>query len=477
MSQTALGYDQAFIAGPAFMNGQDDTHAPETRTRACTIFLIMCLGVAQGCEHQPIPSAPIIEDRAAAVPDAGFDVLPPRKAQDLFPAEVLKGDHFELLDPLTPDGQTYRYAIHSAFGEFEAYGEDMLRMRILEIRALQELASISQAEAFGSGILTTVFSPFTFLWNLATRPGETVAGIPEGLSRSVTRMGEMMKGQRSGYEDNAAKELVGFSRTKRQIAAKLGIDVYSSNQELQATLNEVAWATYAGEMGSRLATIPITGPAGLTLLGTSFGTTVSTLLRDLTPDDLRHRNRMLLTKMGADQDLIATFLSHESYSPRHQTIIVEALEKMHGVDHRSYVLQAALHAQREEEALFVQRLVEMMANFHHTVVSLRHMVLIADRIVVGYTADRAMAAFVPLTRLLWTPQVAEAVADVQAAAETFPDPVSRLELWLMGRASARSRKELATRGVMLHEEVLIRLILHAGQEASDATIQYLQPQR
>lgn len=80
--------------------------------------------------------------------------------------------------------------------------------------------------------------------------------------RFMSRVGEMVKGERGKNEDRAAKELIGFSKVKRKVAFKLGVDVYSSNKVLQKGLNSVSWASYAGGMGITLLTAPISGVAG-----------------------------------------------------------------------------------------------------------------------------------------------------------------------------------------------------------------------
>jgi len=50
------------------------------------------------------------------------------------------------------------------------------------------------------------------------------------------RIGEMMEGERGALEDTEAEELVGFSLAKRQVAATVGVDVYSSNAVLQEVM-------------------------------------------------------------------------------------------------------------------------------------------------------------------------------------------------------------------------------------------------
>ena len=60
-----------------------------------------------------------------------------------------------------------------------------------EAQALAKMEKdMSRSVAFGSKILDTVMSPFKFLWKLITEPVETLTGVPKGIKRVGTRIGE-----------------------------------------------------------------------------------------------------------------------------------------------------------------------------------------------------------------------------------------------------------------------------------------------
>ena len=448
-----------------------------TPTLQLSILLMVGALFHTGCASQGALHGGSHAASTTPTPSGEFETLEAVKASDLFPPDVLTGKDYEILEEVVPDGFTYHYTIDSSFGRFEAYGEDMLQIRVKELQALAELNTISQPAAFGSGVASTVMSPFKFLWNLVTDPKNTVMGVPDGISRAISRIGEMMEGERGALEDTEAEELVGFSLAKRQVAATVGADVYSSNAVLQEKLNEVAWAAYAGGMGSRLLLLPIAGPAGFALMGTSFGATMQELLREQTPEDLRLINRTLLTRMGVNDSTIEGFLVHPWYSPRHETILVHALAEMKEVNHRGRFLQVAIGAQREEEALFFQRLAEMMARYHHSVAPIDEIVLLGDRLILGYTTDHALVATVPLARLLWTRPVADAVEKVMSAWESAPHLVRRVELWITGRLTSEARAQLEAHGFMVHERILDRLLASTLGKEVDDTMALLSPTR
>lgn len=410
-----------------------------------------------GCASRTVDTTESAPFPSIQAPSGEFETLEGVTARDLLPPELFEGEDYQILDEVRPNGLTYRFTIDSPFGRFEPYGEDMLQIRLREILALKEVQDISQPTAFGLGVTYTVLSPLKFVWDLITDPKETTMGVPKGMWRTMTRIAEMVVGERGEFEESEGEELVGYSMVKRSVADYLGIDSYSSNDTLQNAIKKVALAGYAGGMSSRLAMMPITGPAGFALMGTSFGATMNEMFRQNAPEDLRRMNRELLEQMKVDEALIEKFLSHPWYSPRHETNLVQALVEMEGAKNREGFIRVALGAKREEEALFFQRLAEMMVNYHHKVVPIDKLVIIGDRLILGYTDDRALVATVPVFRLPWTRDVAQAAEAVLEEASS-QGRVRRLEIWLTGELTPRARKELESRGFMVHEGAFLRLL-------------------
>lgn len=441
-----------------------------------SICLLSFLGISAGCAQPALEPGETPNPVPFVETSETFEQLKLIQAKNQFSPDLVKTQHYRILDDVIPEDMTYVYTIESSFGQFEARNEWMLRNRIREIQALIELENISSPEAFGTGVAKTIVSPLIFLWDLVTDPKETVQSIPEGISRSMNRMGEMFRGERGKLEESETKELLGFNLAKREIANHLGIDVYSSNPILQKNLTSVAWAAYAGGMSSRLLTIPVTGPIGVALMGTSFSATMNNLVLDSTPEDLRGLNRHHLLQMGVKENLIEQFLNHPWYSPRHETILVHALVEMTEVRRRGRFIEIAVHAQSEEDALFFQQLAEMMASYHHSVINIDELVLLAPNVIVGYTLDQAFVAMLPFPRLLWTPLVAEASEAILSAWETMPHKVHRAELWLTGHITKRAQQELEMRGFMIHDRTLERLMTVQSTD-QDTTIGLLFPKQ
>ena len=387
-------------------------------------------------------------------------------ARAILPPDVRKGPHHTVLDEVLPFRHTHRYRITSPHGQFEAYGGEMLKIRIQEIQAIATMdEEVNHIESVAAGATHAILSPFKFMLDLVHEPKETLLALPRGMWHMATRIGEMAVGERGSLEDPENVELLGFSSVKRQVANHFGVDVYSSNPVLQEKLNSLSWAGYAGDAAIRFATLPIGGPAGAVLTGTSFSTTVGELLRDHTPEELRHLNRDKLEIMRLDDSLIEAFLQHPWYSPRHETVLVQALFEMNIVKNRKTFVKVATSARFEEEALFFQRIAEMLLSYHQNVKPLEEFVAIDDRLLMGLTRDHTLIGMLPVEFLPWRADLAKSADAV--ANWTYTQNIENVELWISGKPTPRAHRELLARGITVRRGAMDYLTFLRLANSSD----------
>lgn len=353
----------------------------------------MLWSVMGGCVGDTAGTPVVLEE--ADVTSSRYEVIARTRvdARDILPPDLLKSDHHTVLDEVVPYGFTNRFFVTSPFGQFDAFGEDMLRIRVQEVHALAALETMEQSSVLAEGAATAALGTFEAVQSLFTHPIDTLTGVPKGVWRFVNRVDEMATGERGQFEESVGKELIGFSIVKRRLAYTLNVDAYSSNTVLQHKLNQVSWAGFTGGMGVRLLTIPISGVAGLVVRGTTFTAMMNELIRDKAPEDLRRINREKLQHIGADESLVEAFLRHPWYSPRHETILGHALAEMEGVKGRDRLIEAAMSATFEEEALFFQRLAEMMNGYHQHVAPLEEVTVIHQRLVMGIPRITRLRSF------------------------------------------------------------------------------------
>ncbi len=391
----------------------------------------------------------------------GYETPGVLDAYEILPPNLLEGKNFWLDRRVVSYGLNNRYTINSHFGKFEANGEDMLRIREHEIRAIGGLREIKKSKAFGEAVKKAASSPLKGAKALITDPVDTIAGIPKGVGKFFGRIGEMVKGGRGDLEEGYTKELIGFSKVKRQYANKFGVDAYSSNKVLQKELNSLAWAGFAGGMTVTVAMLPIKGASNTAFYavkGTQLTYGMNKILLDSSPEDIQKLNRKKMEEMGVRESVIKEFLRHLAYSPRHSTILVHALAEMQGVKNREQFIKQALHAQYEVEAFFYQRMAEMLHGYHTHVKPIKEIIPVR-KLVLGYTSDQTIVTTVPLDLLYWIK-----LADLGSAAFVRMDltgrPIKKKELWVTGTLTPRAMKELNARGIVIKEragEVLMPL--------------------
>ncbi len=390
---------------------------------------------------------------------AAYETTSAFDARAILPSNIRKGPHHTVLDEVIPFRHTHRYRITSPYGQFEAYGGEMLKIRIQEIQAIATMdEEVNHIQSMAAGAKHAILSPLKFAMGLFTDPIDTLLTIPKGMWHMVTRIGEMAVGERGSLENPENGELLGFSTVKRQVANRFGVDVYSSNRVLQEKLDSLSWAGYAGGTAIRLATLPIGGPAGAVLTGTSFSTAISELLQDHTPEELRYLNRGKLEIMRLDDSLIEVFLQHPWYSPRHETVLVQALSEMDIVKDRQTFFEVAMSAQFEEEALFFQRIAEMFLSYHQNVKPLERFVAIDNRLLMGLTRDHTLIGMLPVEFLPWRAELAESSETISTW--TSSKRVNKVELWMTGKPTPLAHRELLAKGITVRRGAMDYLTFH-----------------
>ena len=239
------------------------------------------------------------------------------------------------------------------------------------------------------------------------------------------------------------KDLIGFSRTKRDYAYQFGVDVYSDNKVLQDRLDEISWAGYGGSMTLSAALAAIPGGAGVAITVVGTNRVLNDLFRTTPPVDLRRINGEKLTAMDVHPEIANAYLNNGAFSPRQQTLLVEALDQMKGVRNRAAFVRFATPTPNADIAFFRERQAEMYAGYHKVVPPIASFASLAE-FAAARTASGALIFCVPLDYLVWTEPMgrfiiaANKVLDAGGAKEK--------QLWVTGTLSPVARKEIESRG-------------------------------
>ena len=381
--------------------------------------------------------------RAFAQPD--WDEQPEIRPTDQVAAaaDLLHGPHYALGPTVTTFAYLNRYTVVSDYGPFVAPSDARLRRLIREIAAIAQLKAMQETDAFKQAAAEAGKSAVRSAKSLIDDPVGTLSAIPEGISSIFDRASEQMRrAGRSQYEDDPAKQLLAVSSYKRELAAKLGVDVYSSNETLQKELNRLAWASAAGNL--TLGTLSLaTGALALQVASNvRMLEQARNLVESTPPSELSKRNRDLLRRMQVPDATANGFLQNRMLSPRHQTVIVASMMALGSIPGRAQFIAYASGADTEDAALLFQQMAELIVGYS-TLVAPVGQIAIVHNLPVVTTVKGSAVLLLPIDRLLWTERSAGVT---QNLAGTQPHG---LEIWMTGDASPRAEAGLQMRGITL----------------------------
>ncbi|GJL77837.1 MAG: hypothetical protein NPINA01_08260 [Nitrospinaceae bacterium] len=424
------------------------------------IRVLICLFVLQGSgttafaapnQNQSVFDT-LSQPRVIEGRDSDYENPPILKASQYLPPELFKSKHHRVDEKVDTFGFTNRYRIHTDYFIMDIQGDDTLRKRVQEAHALAAMEELKKTKEFGKAAKNAATAPFSFAKNLVTSPVDTVASVPRGLWRYITRVGEMVQGNREEAEDNVGKELIGFSESKRKLAYQLGVDVYSTNQALQSELNSIAWAAYSGGLVVSLAMTPVR-----VLSLTKSSSRVNQILRDNAPEDLRKINREKLQKMVSREGLIEKFLEHPYYSPRHESILVDALYTMNGTRDIDKFIYRAGSAESFEDAFLFQRIAELLAEYNENISPIKEFVIGPTRgLPMAVTQDNKLVMALLVDYGVWSRPAAEWIQEL-AEANHRVDPNRKIELWITGTLSTLAKGEIEALGIAVTENAFAQL--------------------
>jgi hypothetical protein len=378
-------------------------------------------------------------------------------ASKILPPELLAGPNHRVEERVTNDGYLNTYRVGSKFGTFTAVSTATLRKRISEINALVVMEKIQGTKEFTASLKEAGTDTLAGFKNLVTSPVQTVTGAVSGLGVAIRRAGDGLTGpKRSDSEDSRVKDLIGFSKTKREYAHQLGVDVYSDNEKLQDRLNEIAWAGYGGGLTWAAAMAAVPGGAGLAITVSGSHRLLNEVFRTTPPTDLRRMNTEKLKAMNVHPEIGDAFVNNSFFSPRQQTLLVNALEQMKGVANRAAFVRFAAATQNPSLVSFRQRQAEMYAGYHRAVAPFESF-LSFDGLPAGRTTSGDLVFNSPLDHLVWTEPIARFITAVNNIVQETGG-IKGKQFWVTGTVSPRAKKELESRGWQVQERSEERLL-------------------
>ncbi len=414
------------------------------RTQSMKNFLLLAISVSVGflC----------LADMSFSADSKNGETSPVLKASKILSKQELAGPNHKVEENVKNDGFLNHYAVQSRFGDFKVVSTFLLKKRIHEANAIAEMEKIKTSDTVMNSLEESGKKTVAGVKNLVTDPGNTLAGAGEGIGNLFGRAKEAFRSDSSQAEDNPVESVIGLSKAKRKIAAKLGVDVYSANQALQQQLDRLGRADYIGGVGLSAGLSVIPGGVGLFISTSGAARLLNDQINATPPAELRSQNRQKLLDMGLDAALTERFINNTIFSPREQTWLVAALVKMKGASNRELFLKVGLQANDRTTALLITQMAVMCAGYHHRISPIDRFYPVA-RVLYAQTKKGEVVLIVPTDYMTWNDRFSSAVSQIR---DMMKDKKS-FALWTTGGVSKKAADHLSKAGWAVHTNVMPEL--------------------
>jgi hypothetical protein len=382
---------------------------------------------------------------AAALPP--LEPMPTLEAAALAPPGLLNGAGYSVDANAPVVGYMGQFTLRAPAGTFNADGTEMLAIRVRELAAIAQLSQLSQTGVFADALAASAMKTGAAIGQAVTNPVETIAGIPGGVGRffqsaatTISRATESNAGANATGTGGAAMDVLGLNTAKRRIAKQAGADPYTTNPVLAKQLDDLARAAFAGGVSLDVALAVSTAGVATAISATA---TISNLVWDRSPEDIRALHEQQLAAMGVGPDTVRAFVTNRWIPPTLSVPFVEHLAQMPAAKGRAAVVALASTVASEGEARFMVNAVSMArqtSTERDPVVALD----LAGRILVVRTRGGRIEVPAPVDYVVWT-------EPVKAFAERKNANGSQRSILATGVASARAREGLQATGWVVRE--------------------------
>ena len=392
-------------------------------------------------------------------PSHDFEPAPQINAGRLLDAGQLQSGSHRLLDEVRLDasGNLLRFELESDYGSFEVVSESLLRERVHEVRVLaQAIEQFRRADAPFAARLRGQLEVGAASWvDIVTSPlstsGSLLQQLADNVGRTFEEFGEFPDTPGSAARPVAtARDDTALAAHRRNIAATLDVDPYSSNPRVQELLETVAQARAGGRLSGGSLSVRVPGTGVREVARGAIDAAVRHALTNNTPAALDEFIAGTLRARQVPQPLIDDFLGNPALSPRHRSVITAHLDFIPELRGAAYLIDAARRASDELDARAWGQVARMLALYHEGVTPLRALAG-GGPLPVAETRDGGLVWALPVDLVYWNEQAERTFSALRAAAGE-----RRVVVLLPGMVTTRAAEALAVRGIEYRQRFLYR---------------------
>jgi hypothetical protein len=357
------------------------------------------------------------------------------------------GPNYSIANPVRSDGFLRVYQVKSTYGDFTVNGDAFMQMRMIELAAVNELDKINNSDAFNRALAEAGLRPIKFAGEMIVNPVQTIGNTLAGIGSMFGQIGAGMSNAGKSRDDPMAG-ILGVSRQRRELAAKLGVDPYTDFQPLAVKLARLSEAAAAGGLAVNAALMAIPGVAGIVVSNVSTGTDLMSIARSYSGDQLMEMTRQKLGAMSVSREVSEAFVMNRNYTPLDAYAIADGLTAIEARERPAFVARAAA-VNRRDAAFFMRRHVEMLATYERKTGQIVAFTALGEFPFVQLK-DGTILGFWPVDALSWTEGTGKAMSAVNADLKR-QGLGGKGELRISGQATAMARQNMKQMGWKLVE--------------------------
>jgi len=209
----------------------------------------------------------------------------------------------------------------------------MLDLRLRELKSIESAKKLSQDPHVVDGVLNPLKSTGKGLVLIVTEPLASLKRAPRGFTRMVNQ-----------YVDSADRRA--GSPGRRKLATKLDCDPETTNPVLKKLLDEMAIQQFGGSLLTRAA---ISFVPGLSVLATTAE--IKDRIANSPPSAVNDEIDKELEAAGVEKSIRSRFHKSAAFTTMQRLQLMEQFRALEGLEDRSALLEGAVEARTQAEAL------------------------------------------------------------------------------------------------------------------------------
>ena len=268
------------------------------------------------------------------------------------PTQVPTTSSYSSVDPIVEKAEEpgfVKFKITASHARYETEGILPLVKLLHEIEIIERVERDEAGSGFMDGAVDSVMATGNGFKKLVTHPVDSIVGLGEATGKLGRSVGGIFR-QKSEAEKTSLDEKI-FGSSKREIAKKFGVDVCSTNPNLQQLLDNMARARMGGKGATVIAKflIPVAGLVSVTMTASGVNGAADQWVNDKNRGEIYRLNREALSVYFSSQE-VEDFLNSPYYSPRESSYLRFYLEKLKDLEGFRQILKQANEAKNLWEA-------------------------------------------------------------------------------------------------------------------------------